>query len=144
MVKFLLKAAIFAACVYAFLVWQNQTYTGVGVDREDVKRAGLPRDAEDISYWHDGTNYIAEYTISELALKNRYSDFRFTEIAKPIECPRYTYGDINRFPFESPHRADPASVVNGIEYQIVWDNGSGYDIVFDRDSKRVFIWMAAH
>ena len=109
-----------------------------------MKGPGKPTsDAHDISYWNNGHVFVAEYSTAEASLRKRYPNFTFVEITNSVPFPRYTYGDPMHLPFKLPSRAPPIPVTNGVRYRIVWSNGGGYDIIFNRETGRVFINMAA-
>ena len=122
----------------------SRTHTATDVEFTDVRGSGRPADdASEISYWSDGTFFFAEYTTSEEGLQRRYKDFEFSEISEPVQYPRLTYGTPESLPSELPPRAPPVTVSNGIRHSVVWRNGGGYDIVFDRTTGRAFVSMSA-
>lgn len=96
----------------------------------------LPESVSDISYWRDGLNYWAEFTIPEEDFRLLFKRFNFSEIEKPITVHAKQYGNPDIFPPHGERRT--IEVVSGLQYEERWGNGGGYDIVYDRSTSRAF------
>jgi hypothetical protein len=125
----------FAFWAYYDLKDSYSVHTATSANRSEVFLS-LPKSVSEISYWRDGVNYWAEFNIPEADFRILFEQFEFTEIREPQTINLKVYGDPNVFP---PHGSRASVVVlDGLRYEESWDNGGGYDIVFDRLKSRAY------
>ena len=130
-----------AICGCFFWIYQSfqEAYsikTATNARPEDVRFLKLPTSASRIGYWRDGLNYWAEFDLPEKDFRRTFSKYHFEEIAEPIEVRPKTFGEPKVFPPHNP--ASPIKISSGLRYQERWDNGGGYDILYDRSRSRAY------
>lgn len=136
----LILSLSFGLCLYLYSCFRAQyrVETAVEAEASKVTFLKLPPSASHISYWRDGTNFEAEFTIPEDDFRNLFQRFELRQIKAPKDVFPPTFGDPKTPPFRSRYTARPVSVLAGLEYEVIWDNGGGFDITYDRARSRAY------
>ena len=103
----------------------------------------LSEDASDISFYRSYSWTAYEFKISEKSfLKQANPLWKFEEIRKPVEVPRYLFRlkKSSAYPDEgSFYRNTHVTVKNGLKAEERYRNGGGYLAAYDRDSGKAYI-----
>jgi hypothetical protein len=117
---------------------QYRLETEVNAEISKVTFLKLPSSATKVSYWRDGISYLAEFQVPEAEFRQLFKSFDLQEIETPIEVFRSKFGNPKLSPFQSRFDSPPVRIADGFKFEVIWSNGGGYNIVYDRKRSQAY------